>query len=203
MLSEVLRAPLEGASPIEHDRAWINLPGHDGVLVDRSHVVPHDRVRKHVVRHSQDAQVAATVEGVQRPTGENLQGEPTASARQQAIERLGAAGRADEVVVKLLARAARDPAPGVRLAALKALAQASRNLDAALPQLLACSYDDTAAIREWSARTLGKIRPPPAPAIEELTRLAQDKDECVRLAAQSALGAIHGNVLTNVPAPPR
>ena len=49
-----------------------------------------------------------------RAAGEDLPGDPTAPARQQAIETLGASGRADELVVNVLARAAVDPAPGVR-----------------------------------------------------------------------------------------
>jgi HEAT repeat protein len=47
----------------------------------------------------------------------------TAVARQQAIEMLGASGKADETVIKVLAGATKDPSPNVRVAALKALAQ--------------------------------------------------------------------------------
>ena len=141
--------------------------------------------------------------GSGQPAGENLPGDPTASARQQAIERLGASGRADEVIIKVLARAALDPAPGVRLAALKALVQANRNLQPALPQLVACSHDESPAIREWSARTLAKIGPPAKPAIRALTRLAQDKEESVRAAAKEALDSISRGGTTNLPAPPK
>jgi len=133
----------------------------------------------------------------------NRWAEATVAARQQAVERLGASGLADEVVIQVLARATRDPAPGVRLAALKALAQANRNLQAALPQLNSSPYDESPVIREWSARVLGKIRPPTASVIDTLSWLAQDKDESVRQAAQSALGAIQASAPTNVPAPPR
>jgi HEAT repeat protein len=138
-----------------------------------------------------------------RTAGENLPGDPTASARQQAIEMLGASGRADEVVIKVLAGAAQDSAPGVRLTALKALAHANSNLQPALPQLVACSHDESPAIREWSARTLGKIGPPAKRAIPALTRLAQDKEESVRVVAQQALEAINAGSATNMPAPPK
>ena len=141
--------------------------------------------------------------GPGRPAGENLWAGATVAARQQAVERLGASDRADEVVIKVLARAARDPAPGVRLAALKALAQANQNLHAALPQLIGCAYDESPVIREWSARVLGKISPPTGPVIDTLTWLTEDEDESVRRAAQSAWGAIQASVPTNAPAPPR
>ena len=47
----------------------------------------------------------------------------TAVARQQAIEMLGASGKSDETVIKVLAGATKDPSPNVRVAALKALTQ--------------------------------------------------------------------------------
>jgi HEAT repeat protein len=61
--------------------------------------------------------------GLGRPATVSLLTDETAGARQQAIETLGASGRADETFIKVLAGAARDPAPNVRVAALKALAQ--------------------------------------------------------------------------------
>lgn len=136
------------------------------------------------------------------PAGENLPGDPTASGRRQAIERLGAIGRADEVIIKLLARAARDPVPSVRLVALKSLAQANRNLQPALPQLVACSHDEAPVIREWSARALGNISPAAKPVIAALTRLAQDNEESVRVVAQEALETINAGSTTNLPTPP-
>ncbi len=138
-----------------------------------------------------------------RAAGEDLPGDPTAPARQQAIETLGASGRADELVVNVLARAAVDPAPGVRLAALKALAQANCNPKAALPQLISCSNDESPVIREWSARSLGKIGPPAERAIPALTELAQDKEASVRVVAQAALETLSAGSTTNMPAPPK
>jgi hypothetical protein len=137
------------------------------------------------------------------PAGETLPGDQTASARQHAIEKLGASGKTNEAVVKVLARAARDPAPCVRLAALKALAQANRNLQPALPQLVACSHDESPAIREGSARALGKINFPARPAIHALTRLARDEHASVRLAAQEALETINAGGTVNRPTPPK
>ena len=135
------------------------------------------------------------------PAGKNLPADETAAARQQAIEILGASGLADELVVKLLGGAINDPAPGVRLAALKALAQVNRNVQPALPGLIACLRDESPAIREWSARVLGKIGPLAKPAIGGLTRLTQDKEESVRAAAQEALETIRPGGTTNRPAP--
>jgi len=61
--------------------------------------------------------------GPGRLADETPQDAETAAARQQAIEMLGASGRADEMVIKVLAGATKDPSPNVRVAALKALAQ--------------------------------------------------------------------------------
>jgi len=141
--------------------------------------------------------------GMGWPTNMTQPGDPMAPARQQAIETLGASASDNEVIIKVLARAARDPAPGVRLAALKALAHANRTLQPALPQLVACSYDESPAIREWSARTLGRIGSPARLAIPALTRLAQDKEEAVRVVAQAALATLNAGATTNLPAPPK
>ncbi len=132
-----------------------------------------------------------------------LAADQTAQARQQAIETLGASGRDDELVVKVLARATGDPDPGVRLAALKGLARANRNLEAALPQLLGCANDKSPGIRELSARILGRIRPPAGPAITALTDLAQDNEAPVRLAAQQGLQTIDAGRFTNSTPPSR
>ncbi len=114
----------------------------------------------------------------------------TAAAREQAIGVLAASGLANELVTKLLAGAVKDPAPGVRLAALKALAQGHWNLQPALPNLVAGLRDESPMVREWSARALGKIGPPAKAAIPGLTRLVQDKLESVRVAALEALESI-------------
>ena len=140
--------------------------------------------------------------GPSRTTGGNGPGDPTASARQQAVETIGASDRADEWVVKVLARAAIDPVPNVRLAALKALARADRNPQAALPQLIFCSNDDSPVIREWSARILGHIGPPTERAILPLTELVQDKEASVRAVAQAALETLRTRSATNNPPPP-
>jgi HEAT repeat protein len=138
-----------------------------------------------------------------RTTGGKAPGDPTASARQQAVETIGASDRADDWAVKVLARAATDPAPNVRLAALKALARADRNPQAALPQLMACSYDESPVIREWSARILGHIKPPADRTILPLTELAQDKEPSVRAVAREALETINAGRTTNKPTPPK
>jgi HEAT repeat protein len=139
-----------------------------------------------------------------RPAPENLPGDETAAARQQAIVMLGASGQPDEFVVKVLAgAAARDPAPGVRLAALQALAQGNRNVQPALPAFFACLRDESPAIREGVARALGKIAPSSKPAQGALTRLAQDQDESVRAAAEAALASLAPAGTTNLPAPPK
>lgn len=141
-----------------------------------------------------------------RPARENLPGDEAAAARQQAIDLLGASGVAEAVVVKVLTGAAvKDPAPGVRLAALKALAQGNRNVQSALLGLVACLRDESPPVREWSARTLRKIGPSAKPAIPALTRAAEDKEESVRAAAQEALETIRAGGTTNIamPAPPR
>jgi HEAT repeat protein len=137
------------------------------------------------------------------PARENLPGDEAATAaRQQAIHRLGASGVAEEVVVKVLTGAAvKDPAPGVRLAALKALAQGNRDVHSALPGLVACLRDESPPVREWSARTLRTIGPLAKPAIPALTRAAQDKEESVRAAAQEALETIRAGGTTNIPVP--
>lgn len=119
--------------------------------------------------------------------------DPTASARQQAVETIGASDRADDWAAKVLARAVVDPAPNVRLAALKALARADRNPRAALPQLMGCAYDESPVIRECSARILGHLKPPADQAILPLTELAQDKEASVRAVAQEALAAINAS----------
>jgi HEAT repeat protein len=137
-----------------------------------------------------------------RPARENLPGDEAAAARQQAIELLGASGVAEAVVVKALTGAAvKDPAPGVRLAALKALAQGNRNVQSALPGLVACLRDESPPVREWSARMLTKLGPSAKPAIPALIRLAQDKEESVRVAAQEALETIRAGGTTNMPMP--
>lgn len=135
------------------------------------------------------------------PAGENVPGDPTASARRHFIERLGAISRADEVIVKLLARAARDPDPGVRLAPSRPSPRQTGICSPPLPQLVACSHDESPAIREWSARILGKISPAAKPVIPALTRLAQDKEKSVRLVAQKALETINADRGTNMPTP--
>jgi HEAT repeat protein len=135
--------------------------------------------------------------------GKDLSGDDTAAARQQAFEMLGASGLPDELVTRLLFGAVRDPAPGVRLAALKALAQGNGNPQPALPSLVAGLRDESPAIREWSARALVKIGPRAKPAIPALTRLAQDKEESVRTAALDALAAINPPGKTNTPMPLR
>ncbi len=135
--------------------------------------------------------------------GGKAPGDPTASARQQAVETIGASDRADDWAVKVLARAATDPAPKVRLAALKALARADRNPQAALPQLTACSYDESPVIREWSARILGHTKPSAEPAILALTELAEDKEASVRAVAREALETINAGNPTNKPTPPK
>ncbi len=137
------------------------------------------------------------------PAGKAPPGDPTAAALQKAIETLGARGRTNQVVTQLLARAARDPAPDVRLAALKALVQRNRNLQPVLRELVSCSYETSPAIREWSARGLGKIAPPSKLAAEELSRLAEDKEESVRAAAQAALRTLPASGSSDGPAPPR
>jgi HEAT repeat protein len=139
-----------------------------------------------------------------RPPAEHLPSDETAAARQQAIETVGASGLVEAVAVKLLAgAAAKDPAPGVRLAALKALVQMNRYLQPALPALVACSRDKSPAIREWSARALAKIGPSAPPALGALARLTQDEEESVRAAAQEALETIKGRGETNPPTPPK
>jgi len=137
-----------------------------------------------------------------QPARENLPGDEAAAARQQAIELLGASAVAEEVVVKVLTGAGvTDPAPGVRLAALKALAQGNRNVQSALPGLVACLRDESPLVREWSARTLTKLGPFAKPAVPALIRVAQDKDEPVRVAAQAALETIRAGGTTNMLTP--
>ena len=138
------------------------------------------------------------------PAGEDPPSDQTARARQQAIETLGASGKADETIIKVLAGVAvKDPAPGVRLVALKALVQMSRNVQPAMPALVACSRDKSPAIREWSARALAKIVPSATPALGALARLAQDEEESVRAAAQEALETIKAGGTTHQPTPPK
>jgi HEAT repeat protein len=60
----------------------------------------------------------------------------------------------------------------------------------AVPALVQALQDQSAAVREASARSLGKIGAPAKPAIPELVRLAQDKDNSVRAAAAEALQRI-------------
>jgi len=130
---------------------------------------------------------------------ENLPPDDTASARQQAMARLGTSSLPDELVVKLLAGAAADdPAPGVRVAALQALAQGNRSARLALPALVACVRDDSPAIRQWTARALGTITPPCKPAVGGLARLEQDQDESVRAAAKAALASLTPAGTTNL-----
>ncbi len=138
-----------------------------------------------------------------RPSGEDLPSDETAAARQQAIEMMAASGLVEAVAVKVLAGAAvKDPAPGVRLAALKALVQMNRNVRPALPALVACSRDKSPAIREWSARALANIKPSATPALGALARLAQDEEESVRAVALEALETIKAGGTTNQPKPP-
>lgn len=138
------------------------------------------------------------------PASENAIADQTTTERQRAVDVLGASGRTNEVITSVLARAALDPAPGVRLAALQALVRANRDLKPALPQISACSRDESPAIRLWAAKALGKADPAPRLAVSALTRLAQDKDESVRAAAQAELALIQsGSRITNHAAPPR
>ena len=145
----------------------------------------------------------ASRSGPPLPADKNLPVDGTAAARQQAVEALGASDLADELVARLLAGAVKDPAPGVRLAALKALAHGNRNARPALPGLAAALKDESPAVREWSARVLGQIGPPAKPAIPRLTQLTRDENAPVRAAAQEALAAINRGGVTNAPPPPR
>ena len=141
--------------------------------------------------------------GLGCPVGGNTPSDPMASARQQVVETLGPRAKINQMVIHLLARAVQDPAPGVRLAALKALARANRNLQPVLPQLVVCSQDESPAIREWLARSLGNINPPAKDAIPTLTELAQDKEESVRMAARGALETMSTGGATNMPTSPK
>ncbi|MCX6922232.1 MAG: HEAT repeat domain-containing protein [Verrucomicrobia bacterium] len=141
--------------------------------------------------------------GTSRPPGKDLPADETATTRQRAVEMLGESGLADERVVKLLAGAVKDPAPGVRLAALKALARVKQNPQPAMPGLIACLRDESPAIRERSARALGRIGPFAKPAMRGLARLAEDKEDAVRAAAQEALEAIKPSATNDWPILPK
>ena len=120
------------------------------------------------------------------------------------MQMLGASDLPAEVVVKVLSGAAvKDPAAGVRVAALKALAHGNRNVRSALPALVACSRDESPAVREWAVRTLGKIGLSAKPVVPLLSRAAQDKEESVRAAAKEALEAIRTSGTNDTQTGPR
>ena len=139
-----------------------------------------------------------------RPAREHQPGDEAAPDREQAMQMLGASDLPAEVVVKVLSGAAvKDPAAGVRVAALKALAHGNRNVRSALPALVACSRDESPAVREWAVRTLGKIGLSAKPVVPLLSRAAQDKEESVRAAAKEALEAIRTSGTNDTHAGPR
>ena len=121
----------------------------------------------------------------------SLAGDDAPGARALAIEKLGAIRPADDVVLKvLLGCSLRDPAAGVRTAALEALGQESLRPATLVPALVCCLRDESPVVRECSARVLGTIGAPARPAVAILTRLAEDQEEPARAAALEALGKI-------------
>jgi HEAT repeat protein len=59
-----------------------------------------------------------------------------------------------------------------------------------VPALVEALQDQSAALREAAARSLGRIGPHAKPAVPELMRLGQDNEESVRAAAKEALDKI-------------
>lgn len=116
--------------------------------------------------------------------------DPTRAARQRAIEDLGKAGQADELVLGIWVGVLRDPAPGVRLAAAEHLGQTTPIPRSALAGLARCLSDGSPEVKEAAARALGNQGAAARPVVPALTRLLEDKEQAVRDAAREALGKV-------------
>jgi HEAT repeat protein len=127
-----------------------------------------------------------------RPLAKMAQADDPVS-RQQAIEALGLLRALGPVPFRALTNALNDPVPEVRLAAVKALrnyttlATYGRRAAESLPH---CLHDDSAKVREETARTLGYMGTTAEKATPELNALLEDHEEAVRNAAKEALGRI-------------
>jgi HEAT repeat protein len=112
------------------------------------------------------------------------------ASRRKALEALGVLRVGDNASMAALGEGLKDPSPEVRLAAVKSLNLVIWRAESTLPQLIACLDDDSAAVQEWSAVTLGNLGARAAPAIPELKRLATTADQGARTAAIEALKKI-------------
>ena len=124
------------------------------------------------------------------PSRPGLAPDDAPGARARALERLSTIRPADDVVLKILLGALRDPAAEVRAAALKALEQQSLTPAKLVPALVCCVRDESPAVRERSARLLATIGAPDRLATVLLQQLAKDQEEPVRAAAVQALAKI-------------
>ena len=116
----------------------------------------------------------------------------TRAERQQAIAELGSAGPPDDLTLQIWTGALRDPAPGVRIAAINHLSSVAPISLASLAGLAHCLSDGSPEVREAAAAALGQQATAAAPVVPALKRLLADTNESVRIAARSALGKIQG-----------
>ena len=63
---------------------------------------------------------------------------------------------------------------------------------AVVPALTKSLGDDSPVVREWAARVLGLFGAAAEPALPELARLGDDKEEVVRITAKQAVARIEG-----------
>lgn len=83
----------------------------------------------------------------------------SAKVRTTAVTRLGHVGGADPAALPAVFGALRDPDPGVRCAAVLALAKNESAADAAVPALAELNRrDPSARVRTYATRALGKFR---------------------------------------------
>jgi HEAT repeat protein len=127
-----------------------------------------------------------------RPLAKMAQADEPGS-RQQAIEALGALRAPGPFAFRALTNALSDQVPEVRIAAVKALRNYTIYARRAAETLPHCLHDDSAKVREETARTIGYLGPAGDAMSSELNALLDDKEEAVRNAAKEALGRIQLN----------
>jgi HEAT repeat protein len=114
------------------------------------------------------------------------------ACREQAIRTLSVLGMPNRKMIESYIGALNDPSKEVRLAAVQALSNARWQAATVVPALMRSLADEFPAVREWAARVLGYFGPSSKAALPDLSRLAEDKEESVRLAAKVALDKIKG-----------
>ncbi len=106
------------------------------------------------------------------------------------LQVLGFVRATDHAVLKILVHALDDPAPRVRVEALKALSQLNWHTPPVLEALRKLLTDPSAEVRECAARNLGDAGSAATLALGDLNRALQDPQVSVRAAAREAIEKI-------------